>query len=266
MLPIGEFSKISNVTAKTLRYYDEINLLKPVHVKNNGYRYYSVGQLKDILLINKLKMYCFSLEEIAEVLGSPYDDSHLHGLIKAKQQSIQEKVEGYQYILKQLGKDISNLERGIHIMAYLDDIEVKMVELQNNNVLFFRQKMSVQDFGKYMGKLFETAAKRGLTITGPPMTIYHDEEFNPADSDIEVALPVKEVEKGTRAFEGGLFAMSTLKGPYQGLTSVYTKLEQWLEDEGYKMNGEPFEIYLTDPNTGLPPEEYVTEVYFPIKK
>ena len=57
MLPIGEFSKICSVTTKTLRYYDEIGLLKPIIVnEHNGYRFYDVKQLKTILFINKLKI------------------------------------------------------------------------------------------------------------------------------------------------------------------------------------------------------------------
>lgn len=65
MLSIGAFSKISNVATKTLRYYDEIDLLKPAHVDgDSGYRYYDVSQLKTILLIDKLKSYQFTLEEI----------------------------------------------------------------------------------------------------------------------------------------------------------------------------------------------------------
>lgn len=69
MLPIGEFSKICSVTTKTLRYYDEIGLLKPSIVnEHNGYRFYHVKQLKTILFINKLKKYRFSLEEIDRIL------------------------------------------------------------------------------------------------------------------------------------------------------------------------------------------------------
>lgn len=63
MLSIGAFSKISNVTTKTLRYYDEIGLIKPVYVNDeNGYRYYSTSQLETVLLIGKLKWYGFSLD------------------------------------------------------------------------------------------------------------------------------------------------------------------------------------------------------------
>ncbi len=266
MLSIGEFSKISNVTTKTLRYYDEISLIKPVHVKDNGYRYYDVEQLKVILLISKLKLYCFSLEEIAEVLNNPHDDVLLCSLIKQKQHAIQEKMNNYQYVLNQLGKDISNLERGIHIMSYLENIEVKLVEAGSKNILSIREKMSVDDYGKYMGKLFETVAKEKLTISGTPMSIYHDKEFNPESNDTEIAIPVKEAVKGTRELAGGLCAFGVLKGPYSELTSVYAKLEEWIEKEGYKIAAPPYEVYLTDPSTNTSPEEYVTEVYFPIKK
>jgi len=46
-----------------------------------------------------------------------------------------------------------------------------------------------------MGKLFERIAYEKLTITGAPMTIYHDQEFNPVSNDTEIAIPVKEVVK-----------------------------------------------------------------------
>ena len=52
MLSIGEFSKICQVSAKTLRYYDEIGLLRPEEINpENGYRYYRVEQLERMLFI-----------------------------------------------------------------------------------------------------------------------------------------------------------------------------------------------------------------------
>ena len=53
MLSIGEFSNICKVSAKTLRYYAEIGLLLPEEINpENGYRYYAIGQLEDMLFIN----------------------------------------------------------------------------------------------------------------------------------------------------------------------------------------------------------------------
>jgi len=46
MIKIGDFSKLAHVSIKTLHHYDDLGLLKPVHVdRNSGYRYYEIGQL-----------------------------------------------------------------------------------------------------------------------------------------------------------------------------------------------------------------------------
>lgn len=80
MLSIGEFSNICKVSTKTLRYYDEIGLLKPSEINpENGYRYYAIEQLEQMLFINRLKSYSFSLEEIKPLLESRETDENLYG-------------------------------------------------------------------------------------------------------------------------------------------------------------------------------------------
>ena len=55
MLKIGDFSRLANTSVRILRYYDEINLLKPKAVDSNtGYRYYEVNQLD---VINRISHY-----------------------------------------------------------------------------------------------------------------------------------------------------------------------------------------------------------------
>ena len=266
MLSIGNFSKISNVTTKALRYYDEIGLIKPVHINTeNGYRYYDASQLETILLINKLKQYSFSLEEISEVLKSRHDDALLFSLLQRKKQAAHKKMNELGCMIEHLEKDIKSMERGIDIMAYLEDIKVKLVEVEPKNIISVKEIISVEDYGKLMGKLFEKVHSENLTPAGSPMTIYHDSEFNPASSLMEIAIPVKEVVNGIREFCGGLCAMSTLNGPYSELTSIYAKLNEWVEKEGYTIAGAPFEVYITDP-AKTQPKDYVTEVYFPVKK
>ena len=69
MFTVGEFSKICQVTIKTLHYYDRIGLLQPSKVdKFTGYRYYDNTQLDKMLLIQRLKRYGFSLEEKAQLI------------------------------------------------------------------------------------------------------------------------------------------------------------------------------------------------------
>ena len=65
MLKISEFASSVGWTVKTLRYYDEIGLLKPDYVDNySGYRYYTEEQLKDAKIIDLFKSCYFSLDEI----------------------------------------------------------------------------------------------------------------------------------------------------------------------------------------------------------
>lgn len=55
MFKIGEFSKMAMTTVKTLRYYDETDLLKPAFVDDNGYRYYETEQLSTLIYVVKLR-------------------------------------------------------------------------------------------------------------------------------------------------------------------------------------------------------------------
>lgn len=272
MLSIGEFSKICEVSTKTLRYYDEIGLIHPDEINpENGYRYYSIKQLSKMLFINRLKSYYFSLEEIKDIMEWEQDQSEerLYAALNLKKREIQEKLRTYEYTLKQISSDVSNLEKGISMMSYLNKIEVQLVETKPMNILFTRQMLSSDDYalgyGKYFSKLYETIASEQLTLLGTPITIYHSQEYNPAGNDTEFALPIDEIVKGTRELREGLCAKSVYKGPYSELTSVYAKLTEWIENESYELVNSPYEKYLTDP-TQTNPEDLVTEVYFPVKK
>ncbi|PEA54946.1 MerR family transcriptional regulator [Bacillus pseudomycoides] len=273
MLSIGEFSKICKVSTKTLRYYDEIGLIHPDEINpENGYRYYSIRQLKTMLLINRLKSYHFSLEEIKAILELEEDQSEerLFSVLNRKRKDIQEKLNALEYTLNQMRNDILNLENGIPIMSYLDNIEVQLVETKTMNILSIRQMMSSNDYaagyGKYFSRLYEKIATEKLTLLSKPMTIYHSSEYNPAGNDTEFAISIEATVKGTRDLPGSLCAKSILKGPYPELTSVYANLMEWIEKEGYELINPPYEVYITEPNQATAPDDIVTEVYFPVKK
>ncbi|MEI1419918.1 MerR family transcriptional regulator [Bacillus cabrialesii] len=273
MLSIGEFSKICKVSTKTLRYYDEIGLIHPEDINpENGYRYYSIRQLKEMLLINRLKSYRFSLEEIKTILDTDEDQAEeklIFGL-ERKRQEVQAKIHAYEYTLTQMNQDMQRAEKGKSMMSWFDDIEVMLAETQPMNILYIRQMLSSDDYAlgyeKYFSRLYERIAVDKLTLLGTPMTIYHSPEYNPAGNDTEFAIPIEETVTGTRDLRAGLCAKSVLKGPYAELTAVYAKLREWVEDKGYELAQSPYEVYVTDHQQADVPENIVTEVYFPIKK
>ncbi|UED77721.1 MerR family transcriptional regulator [Brevibacillus sp. DP1.3A] len=273
MLSIGEFSKICGVSTKTLRYYAEIGLMNPDEINpENGYRYYSIKQLKKMLFINRLKSYHFSLDEIKAILEWEEDQAEekLVSALLRKQREMYEKRNALDYTIKQLNDDLSRMEQGIPMMSYLDNIEVQLVETQPIHILSLRQMMTSDDYatgyGKYFSMLYERIATEKLTLLGTPMTIYHSPEFNPAGNDTEFALPIAEAVQGTRDLPGGLCAKSVCKGPYSELTAVYARQREWVENESYELVRSPYEVYVTAPNHASVPEELVTEVYFPVRK
>ncbi|NLI59073.1 MAG: MerR family transcriptional regulator [Clostridium sp.] len=276
MLSIGEFSKICRVSTKTLRYYDEIGLIKPDEINTEtGYRYYSIKQLKNMLFINRLKSYHFSLDEIREIkeaveLDKSQFEEILYSKFKLKKIEMEKKLKSIEYSLNQLNNDISNLQNNIPIMSYLDNIKVELVETEPMNILYLRKTMTKEDFlqgyGNYFGKLYERIALEQLTPVGKPITIYHNSEFNPDGNDLEFAIPIKETVNGTRILPGGLCAKSVLKGCLSELSSLYIRLSEWVEENGYELTKSPYEVYVVNPFQVKSSDDLITEVFFSIKK
>jgi DNA-binding transcriptional MerR regulator/effector-binding domain-containing protein len=265
MLTIGEFSKISHLTLKTLRYYDEIGLLKPAFIDaKNNYRYYNISQLETALLIARLKSYLFSLEEIKVILANWEDTELLNSKMKAKQENLTQQITSYSSLLKKLKLDIQLLDEEKNIMGYLDHIEIKLVDHSTYTILSQRKPMNTADFLIHFNELFSKILFKNLSPIAKPLAIFHSSEYEPENYDVEIAIPLAMPTNETKVFNPGLCAMATLIGSYDELPSIHTKLLVWIDENNYKLNGAPFEVYQTDPYS-TPEENNIIEVYFPIK-
>ncbi len=202
MLIIGEFSKISIVSTKTLRYYDEIVLLKPFEInQDNGYRYYELSQLEEILMIKKLKLYRFSLDEIQDIMNNLRDHDYLLTKLNKKKNEVDLEVENLYRLTDKIKEDILSLERGINIMEYNKEIKVEIINMPSQSIVSIRRKIAIEEFPILIGQVYNLLMEKGLTPIGGPMSIYNDEEFKPVDYDVEVAIPVKEKQGSTRILD-----------------------------------------------------------------
>ena len=94
MLRIGEFSRIGQVTVKTLRFYDAMGLLEPHKIDPiNGYRYYGFDQLPRLNRILALKGLGLTLEQIKLLLNDDLPAEQLRGMLRLKQVEIQQKMD-----------------------------------------------------------------------------------------------------------------------------------------------------------------------------
>jgi AraC family transcriptional regulator len=121
--------------------------------------------------------------------------------------------------------------------------------------------------GEGLGKAFPYAMKAGYPIAGRPTSRYLS--TGPGLFSMEVGVPVAaaatgegDVQAGT--LPGGAVAVGMHAGTYESLGETYAAIERWIEAEGLKPGGAPWEAYITDPAEHPDPANWRTEVYWPL--
>lgn len=265
MYQIGEFSKICQVSVKTLRHYDKIGVLTPSEVDRfTGYRYYDRSQLKKMLLIQKLKRYGFSLDEIQPLLSCENDAFYQE--LRRQREKLKLRLMELETIFQEITLHLRKLERTDNIMSIPNGYEIQLTQTPPMAVFSCRKRMGVDEFGQYFSVLFERIAKAGLTPAGVVGAMYHDEEFHHDSSDIELFVGVREVERAEKVMEARTCVMTVHKGAYSTLNEAYAALASWMEENGYDGDGAPFDIYTQGAWHNRKPEDWETEVYFPVRK
>lgn len=108
LLRIGEFSKLTGISIRTLRYYDEIDLFKPAEIDLfTDYRYYKEEQIEDLELINKLKSVGFTLEEIKQNWNNFTNE-----IMIRKKQELESKLEDINSSIREIDYLRSNIING----------------------------------------------------------------------------------------------------------------------------------------------------------
>ncbi|MDE5819582.1 MAG: MerR family transcriptional regulator [Lachnospiraceae bacterium] len=266
MLQIGEFSRICCVSVKTLHHYDKIGLLAPAEVDRiTGYRYYRTEQIDTMNYIGRLKRYGFSLEEIQHLL-TVSDHKELANALRRQKEKLKRERQEMDIILNELQTHISVFERTGDIMTYQKGYTIEIKQSPVMNVLAKRAMMGVDEFGKYYGTLFERVPKEHVTPTGLNGAKYYDEEFNHESSDVEVFIEIKEKEKADAVLESCECATTVHHGGYSTLSEAYGAIVTWIIENGYEIVSAPFELYVKTQFDSPSPEDWETEVYFPIRK
>ncbi|HEX6269481.1 MAG TPA: MerR family transcriptional regulator [Anaerolineales bacterium] len=281
MFRIGEFSRLSRVSVRMLRHYDQLGLLKPTHTDSfTNYRYYSADQLPRLNRILALRDLGFSLEQIANMLDEELPSEQLLGMLKLKQAEIEQQMQIEQARLAQLAARIQQMNGKASQRMY----DVILREIESQLVLSYREVVPDDDRIQYMFEEAETyIAQFSARADKPPMTIYHDQEYRERDIDAEVILPLKFDIAGTSEMhvvelpEIKTAACVVHTGDYLSIYQAYNALLEWIEANHYRMAGPVREVYLRYSAEGLgfdlPPtylardsNSFVTELQLPVEK
>lgn len=270
MIKIGDFSMISQVSVKTLRYYDEMGLLKPVEVDRfSGYRYYSLEQLPRLYRILALKDLGFTLEEIGRLLAKPVTNEELRGMLRQKQEELRRLVKSEQERLGRVEARLRQLEQENEPM---NTSEVVIKKIDPVLVASVRDIIpSYSEQGPLWAKLGMFLGQKGITPKGACFTLYHSEEpeidaevCEPLPKPVQADGPVKVYELPPVEHAASL----VYTGPFTGLSEAYSTLFQWIQSRGYRICGPCREVYLKPPavDGDQNDPEAITELQFPITR
>jgi DNA-binding transcriptional MerR regulator len=264
-ISIGRFSRLTRLSIKALRLYDEIGLLPPASVdEDTGYRYYSYGQVQRAMIIRLLRDLDMPLPEIGEIVGT--DDSETaRDRLRAHRSRVEQRLADTRSALSRLERLI---ERWEGAMPY----EVAVKEEAPRDVLCIAARTSLATIGETIGECFGElmgyVQEHGLQMTGPPLIAYPDPIHQEAEGTIEWCFPIAGPAQPhgrieLRRLSGGPVAWTHHVGPYDQVGAAYAALDAWVAESGRQVAGPPREVYLNDPQTTAP-EELLTEVVWPL--
>ena len=271
MLRIGDFSKLSRISIRMLRHYNEIGLLIPKATDSfTGYRHYSEDQLPIAGRITSLKDMGFKLSAIGEILKIYDNPEALAEFLVIKQKEVLAEAEETNRRLLYLDTAIKRLRKDETAMNY----NVSLKTLPEQYVASVRKIIpSYEQEGMLWGILMQETANLKMQDSDPcyTMAIFHDEEYKESDVDVEVQKSVKGKYSDTKnvmfktkpAVE---IASATFTGSYEKISEVNESVAKWVQDNGYIFTGAAFNIYHVSPHETQNPDEYVTEVCYPVKK
>ena len=268
-LKIGEFSRLMQVTVKTLRHYETKGLLIPGEVDEwTGYRYYNLEQMQRLSEIKDLQGLGFSLEEIRDLLE---ESAHIPSL-----EQLESKILDTE---KQL---FALQERHRRLLKWRDSRkEINKMEqfriISLPEIIVASHREVIPDYDALGPLCFEKIGPQMQMLgckcptPGYCFTIDHNKEYTSENIDIEYCEQVEEMLAGN-----GFICFKRLPaidkalsvkhiGPYDKFSETFTEAVKYLEAQGMRISGSPRFSYIDGPWNQEDPQKWVSEIQIPVE-
>jgi DNA-binding transcriptional MerR regulator len=273
---IGEFSRLTRVSMKKLRHYDDIGLFKPAHVDRfTGYRYYTFDQLPRLNRLLVLKDLGFSLEEIRQMLNNDLNAEQMRGMLRLRQAQLKRQADDALEKLRQVEIRLRQIEQE----ASMPQIDVLLKDVQPLTIAGAREVVpspaQMRDrciaLDKQVCQLIESA---GLKTDRVSLALYYSGEEGGIDVEMAYAVepPRTPPTSPNKATVHTLPAVTVAYAVYQGsyddfgaVGQLHGALHRWMDENGYRLAGPSREFYLRPPTSPTNPQG-VMEIQYPVEK
>jgi DNA-binding transcriptional MerR regulator len=268
-LKIGEFSKLMQVTVKTLRHYEQKRLLIPDEVDEwTGYRYYSIEQMQKLQNIRDLQRLGFSLDEIKELCDSyscTPTISQLTEKIEETEAQLRKLIARRNQLIdwRNARKQMKKMEK-FSIQSLPEIIVASHREVLPNYAAI--GPMCINKIAPEMQRLGCKCPPPGYCFT-----VEHDSEYKPTDVDIEYCEQVEEMGEDSAIIQfkrlpavPKALCMKHV-GPYERFYESFTEAFRYIEEHGLKPVGQHRTCYIDGAWNQEDPEKWLSVIQIPIE-
>jgi DNA-binding transcriptional MerR regulator/predicted transcriptional regulator YdeE len=269
LLTIGEFSRLSQLSVRMLRYYDEHDVLRPSRVdRHSGYRSYAPTLLHAARWVRELRDIGLGVHEIAACVPVLDDPRAVRAVLERQRTRL----------IAEAADVVDRIREVDHLVTALEGPAMSVAITHRTNPA--RLTASVRgiiptyaDEGRLWERLMPALFASGATLApdARSIAVFHDDDYRESDCDVEVQLdvaaPFAESDE-VRCVEvpAQEVAVAVLDGPYEGIGAVMEAVGRWVPENGYRFAGPMFNVYLVSPHEDPEPSHWVTEVCVPVAR
>ena len=246
LFTIGQFAALHEINKKTLMWYDEIGLLKPACIKENGYRYYSYQQsaaLETILMLRELNV---SLDEIKQFMENRTIDNFA-SLLQEKITELNQTISH----LRSIQKILINQQQDMDMLRSLDIAEISLVEKQSRYLvavdmaenLSFEQEIEriIAETKKHQLRRLHDASYGAML---PVEHLYQGKFSEYSAIYIEMPFPVS--KRGLHLQPAGTYLRAFCKGNWEKLPERYKEILAYAKKQGTTLCGYAYETGINE--------------------
>lgn len=276
MFKIGEFAQIAQVSARQLRHYDQLGLLRPDHTdQRSGYRYYSIRQLQRLNRILALKELGLSLEQIRPLLDDQISATELRGMLTMKRVQVEQSLAAEESRLRHIESRIAEIDRQGRIEGY--DVIVKSVAAAP--FLSLRRHFeSMADVAAMIRAIAEEGGRQIRPALRDKLIVVARNDGEEEKLDLEIGYSLTRETNAAVSLAGGdqllaselpaVPAMATIvrSGTNAASHSSFAAIGTWIEANEYEIAGPCREVFL-EPVIGQPGfDKALVEIQFPVRR
>jgi DNA-binding transcriptional MerR regulator len=262
-LSIGDFSRITHLSIKTLRRYHEAALLTPAEVdRHTGYRYYSTAQVPTAQVIRRFRDLGMPVREVGEVLATTDVDAR-NALIAAHLRRLEDQLAETQAAAASLRRLLEPATAPIaveHRITAPTPAAAISETVDLGGVLDW--------YAVALAEIDRVLASAGQHATGPCGGLYDNELFTAERGDAVLYVPVAEAPTSGRVLPFTVpareLATTVHHGPHDDIDVTYGALGSYVTEHALGVAGPVSEVYLVGPRDTADETAWRTEIGWPV--